>query len=326
MNELVFTGDAHPHLQDVERAYAIEERLASVINGISKRDAKLSWVFRDHTANENDVIVEPDVTIRSNFDLLLGAISALHIGGLGSSRRDNPLGVHRLGAGALLSNADVQRYYESYYPCAMPILARHALWDDLPAAYKKAWKSELKSDAFEKSYRSFLHLDARFVANGALGDFLALLDDYFVGGEHITDLIEALKSPQALAAWLEAESAETQVGEARWQIIEGMSSFYEFALDLDEYLESGLPPLLRGHVWLHFAYWFGKGGERMTDVSEWLAKVTRQVGTELLDTSVSELGACLSRLRDPFLQAGKVFDLSQDILDPWLISSGAREE
>lgn len=71
-----------------------------------------------------------------------------------------------------------------------------------------------------------------------------------------------------------------------------MASFYEFALDLDQYLAALEFPMLRGHVWLHFAYWFGNGGARMEEVALWLQNaVAHAAADESIDGA--ELGEAL---------------------------------
>lgn len=298
-------------LEDVARAYALEDHVQKVCevfepdNGLKPRK-----VFRSHVAEWGDVVVEPDVGYRMEADLLLGSLSALHMAGFEHSSRPFPV---RATIRSLLEEDALRAYYEKHYPYAPPILVRATMRRELPG-YWQAWIDELKNEAFIDSYRRFLHLDARFIADDVIGDFIALLDDYYVGNDHISDLSAALEDPAKLRSWLSQEE--------RWRLIEGMESFFEFAIDLDDFLRDTQLPILRGHAWLHFAYWFGSGGKRMLEVAKMLSLAAKRVEGPESDETAAGLIDALERLRDPNGYPAEVISLAEEPLEPWLKNSG----
>ncbi|HEV2746379.1 MAG TPA: hypothetical protein VGW34_03665 [Allosphingosinicella sp.] len=215
----------------------------------------------------------------------------------------------------MLEQVAVRRYTEKHYPYAPPILVRLSLSSDLPECYCRAWAEELEDPRFEDLYRRFLHLNARFIANDVIGDFIELLDDFYVRGDHLEDLCWALESPQRLKRWLEQ-------GEHRWHLLDGMQSFFNIAEELDVLLRETQLPILRGHIWLHFAYWFGSGGKRMVEVAHWLAEAAKAVEGPESDQSAMDLIAALERLRDPNGYPYAVLQQASEALSTWLSSSG----
>ncbi|WKL39115.1 hypothetical protein Q1M64_06010 (plasmid) [Sinorhizobium meliloti] len=119
-------------------------------------------------------------------------------------------------------------YYERHYPFAPPLLLRAAGDRRLPDTYRSQWQAELEQEGFDAAYRQFLHLNARFISNDVIGYFIELLDDFYVFDTHIDEFRRVLEQPARLGGWLTRPD--------RWQLLEGMASFYEFALDLDQYL------------------------------------------------------------------------------------------
>lgn len=316
VNELLLTENALEVLQDVERAYSVGEHWAKVREVFDPfTDLRPAKVFRSHLAKIGDYVVEPDVAYRAALDLLLGGLSALHIGGLGAVPERSYSETGRVKILFLLSEPAICQYYEEHYPFAPPILVRPTTKSALPNAYREAWTGELTDDRFSSLYRQFLHLDARFIADEVIGDFIALLDDFYVEGEHIEDLGWALEKPKHLKRWLKEDPD-------RWQLLEAMESFFEFALDLDAFLQRAELPVLRGHAWLHFAYWFGSGGKRMLEVATWLADAAIKVQGSESDETAAAVIAALDRLRDPDVYATGVLALVGDELRPWLKSSG----
>jgi hypothetical protein len=313
MSELIVSQAASPLLRDVERAYAIGDKVAALGEVFAGGAVEPFEVFRWHLEKPWDVVSGQDVVWREEMDLLLSALSALHIGGLqaagvpiGKECDDNPVW-------HMLCHPAVTAYYEKHYPLAPPLLVRAAGEGRLPSVYSALWQGELAHDGFVAAYRQFLHLDARFIANNVIGDFIALLDDYIVAETHIELFRRVLEDPERLKKWL-AEPG-------RWELLEGMESFYEFAIDLDAFLAGLSFPILRGHVWLHFAYWFGNGGERMEAVAQWLESAAAKAQDDETGYS-TELGEALTRLRDPMRYPIALIAHTADVLEPWLESSG----
>jgi hypothetical protein len=285
----------HPQdnvLDEVSRSYRIAKRLKDVEKVLDGRAGlKPEKVFRSHLTKDDDIIEQPDITYRVSLDLLLGGLSALHIGGLNATPKDrlNDAVCERIGR--LLEHRAIHAYYVRYYPYAPPILVSRGIAGQLPDRYIRGWQDELDRPGFNGSYRRFLTLDARFIANTVIGDFIELLDDYVVGDVHITDLRWALAKPERLKKWLRKRS--------HLRLVDGMQSFLAFAHDLDAFLSTLAEwPVLRGHVWLHFAYWFGTGGDRMVQVAEWLQDAVAQTHSEYADGSADQLRRALIRLRD----------------------------
>lgn len=150
-----------------------------------------------------------------------------------------------------------------------------------------------------------------------IGYFIELLDGFYVFDTRIDEFRRVLEQPARLGGWLTRPD--------RWQLLEGMASFYEFALDLDQYLAALEFPMLRGHVWLHFAYWFGNGGARMEEVALWLQNaVAHAAEDESIDGA--ELGEALARLRAPQRYPLVLIEQTAEVLGPWLESSGVGEQ
>jgi hypothetical protein len=320
MTELLLTAAAPEFLQDVERAYRVAKRAAKVSGAFDPRmrmDPKK--VFRSHMARKGDYIVEPDVSYRNALDLLLGGLSALHAGGLGAGPERDFSDSGGKAILALLSEPAIRDYYEKHYPFAPPTLVRHCAAGTLASQYCDTWAQELGDERFDGLYRQFLHLDARFIADDVIGDFLALLDDYYVYGEHLEDVSGVLRKPERLKKWLEED-------EDRWRLLEGMESFYEFALDLDAFLQRADLPFLRGHAWLHFAYWFGSGGSRMLQVAGWLAHAAAKVDGNETDETAASVIAALERLRRADTYALPVLLMTDNLLERWLKHSGAAKQ
>ncbi|RVH34283.1 hypothetical protein CN211_16025 [Sinorhizobium meliloti] len=236
---------------------------------------------------------------RAQLDLLLGALSALHIGGLqaeGAEIWRDPEGEF---VWELLCHPAVIAYYERHYPSAPPLLLRAAGDRRLPDPNRSQWQAELEQEGFDAAYRP------------------RLLDDFYVFDTHIDEFSRVLEQPARLEGWLTRPD--------RWQLLEGMASFYEFALDLDQYLAALEFPMLRGHVWLHFAYWFGNGGARMEEVALWLQNaVAHAAADESIDGA--ELGEALARLRAPQRYPLVLIEQTAEVLGPWLESSGVGEQ
>lgn len=316
MNESLFlTAQAVPLLQDVERAYSIKPNAEFVTEVWENSKLDPKQVFRSHEARKDDVVEEPDVSYRVALDLLFGGLSALHTGGLGATENRQHSEPGKSAIRRLLEQNAVRKYTEKHYPYAPPILVRLSISGELPEIYRQAWAKELADERFEASYRRFLHLDARFIANDVIGEFIELLDDFFVRGDHLSDLCWALGSPKRLNRWVNE-------AEHRWQLLEGMESFFQIGHDLDALLRDVDLPVLRGHIWLHFAYWFGSGGKRMVQVAKWLADAARTVEGRESDETAAALIQALERLRDPNDYPAEVLQLGGDRLEPWLRSSG----
>lgn len=313
MTEFCLTSHATDLLRDVERAYAVREKVDNLEPVLRLSKVNPYEVFRSHLLAPNDEITGKDLEWRAELDLLLGALSALHAGGLEARI---PRGQHKpdgLFIWELLCHPAVSAYYEKHYPLAPPLLVRAAGEGSLPDKYRQLWQKELDQKGFVDAYRQFLHLDARFIANDVIGHFIELMDDFYVFDTHISEFRDVLQQPALLRLWLDRPD--------RWQLLEGMASFYEFALDLDRYLATVTFPMLRGHVWLHFAYWFGNGGVRMQEVALWL-----KAGIALAPAqdSVGDIGLAdaLQRLRNPHFYPLALIEQTAGVLGPWLQSTG----
>ncbi|AEH82548.1 hypothetical protein [Sinorhizobium meliloti] len=317
MTEICLTRNATSLLRDVEHAYAVGEKVAGLKPVFSQGAIDPFRVFRSHRVIANDIVEGEDVVWREQLDLLLGALSALHIGGLqaeGAEIWRDPEGQF---VWELLCHPAVIAYYERHYPFAPPLLLRAAGDRRLPDTYRSQWQAELEQEGFDAAYRQFLHLNARFISNDVIGYFIELLDDFYVFDTHIDEFRRVLEQPARLGGWLTRPD--------RWQLLEGMASFYEFALDLDQYLAALEFPMLRGHVWLHFAYWFGNGGARMEEVALWLQNaVAHAAEDESIDGA--ELGEALARLRAPQRYPLVLIEQTAEVLGPWLESSGVGEQ
>lgn len=320
MTGICLTNNATSLLRDVERAHAVGEQIAALkpvfcegMPSLGQDSIDPFTVFRSHKVDRKNKITKQEGRWRVALDLLLGGLSALHIGGLQADDAE----IWRDPDGQLvwqwLRHPAVVAYHEQHYPFAPPLLIRAAGDGRLPDAYRAGWQAELGQDGFAAAYRQFLHLNARFIADDVIGYFIALLDDFRVFGTRIDEFRRALEQPEELKKWLAQDN--------RWELLDGMASFYEFALDLDEYLAALEFPVLRGHVWLHFAYWFGSGGPRMDEVAVWLQDAAAHDATDE-PTDGAELSEALARLRDPHGYPLALIEQTADVLKPWIVSIG----
>lgn len=309
-SHLLLTTEATPELQDVERAYRIKERCDTVLAAFNQPALDPYHVFRSHLATTGDHVSNREASHRAALDLLLGGLSALHMGGLGALSATHVPEAVRLDWASFLEAEPIRAYYEQHYPFAPPLLIRASFRNELPPSYRVQWCRELDQEAFLSSYRQFLHLDAHFVASDVIGDFLELIDDFYVRGDHLEDFSAALKSPSRLVRWLGAK-------DDRWRLIEAMASFFDFAQDLDGFLSELRLPILRGHIWLHYAYWFGVGGARMIDVANWLRESAAHIQEASSNRTAETLLVALKRLADPTCYASELLTLTEDILSPW---------
>lgn len=87
MTEICLTRNATSLLRDVEHAYAVGEKVAGLKPVISQGAIDPFRVFRSHRVIANDIVEGEDVVWREQLDLLLGALSAVHIGGLQARAR-----------------------------------------------------------------------------------------------------------------------------------------------------------------------------------------------------------------------------------------------
>lgn len=310
-----------PLLQEVAGSYRLNSHIASVRRVLSER-SKMDpdEVFRAHWKDETDVVEQPDVGFRVHLDQLLGAISALHIGGFGSTATEDPSKSEMRELLSVLEHSAVKRYYLEFYPYAPPVLAVLSWLGKVPDSYSRRRRQEQSENDWEAHYRSFLHLDAKFTARSKMSDFLDLIDDYEVNGIWLEDLCEAFSSPRRLERFARRRT--------NLNMLEGLDAFLMFSRELDSYLASldGLP-ILRGHVWLHFAYWYGNGGEHMRDVVGWVWDAVLEASREAKQTDrISEIASesrdCIQRLSDPLLYPEKLFRLVDGALAEWAGEAG----
>jgi hypothetical protein len=160
MTEICLTRNATSLLRDVEHAYAVGEKVAGLKPVFSQGAIDPFRVFRSHRVIANDIVEGEDVVWREQLDLLLGALSALHIGGLqaeGAEIWRDPEGQF---VWELLCHPAVIAYYERHYPFAPPLLLRAAGDRRLPDTYRSQWQAELEQEGFDAAYRQFLHLNS----------------------------------------------------------------------------------------------------------------------------------------------------------------------
>lgn len=295
---------------DVALRYKLPERLRSVEYALHESGLPPHQVFASHRGNP---IRWPLTKYRAQLDEFFGGFSALHLGCLDSAETLGSIGLDPKRVLSILSQPDIRRYYADYYPYAPPFLVSASLTTGLPEPYLEASAGECADERWQCEYQRFLCLDARFVADGPLGDFLSLLDDYLVHGFSRADLRQALAEPRLLKEWLEDDD--------RRALVEGMQDFFEFSEDLHLHLSSLDDfPLHRGLIWLHFAYWYGNGGERMRRVAAWVKDAlnlmpAEQSGDEA--AAASRLEDVMSDLTDPNRFADFAIKSAGDCLGEW---------
>lgn len=304
--------------------YALQRRLRAAMQ-MMKRPG-LSRLLRSHLDRP---IKASEIAHRDNLDELLAGLSVLYIAGLGGADALAALDLDPDDISDLLGDDDVRRYYEAYYPTALPVLLRANFSTEF--FYEGVLYAERERAEWPAIFRRFMLLDAVFNANGSLDLFLALLDDYRVRGMGFNDLRIALADEHAMRRWISRPY--------RRSVLEGMEDFLLFSEDLNAFLESlDEFPILRGAIWLHYSYWYGTGGERMQDMVEWLLKALEHVTAfdmlktldhaAVFDEEVSDLSQrqnlrrAIECLTDPLKYPNKILSLVEPELQRWLLHSG----
>ena len=227
----LFRGDTHK---------LIAERFASYT------PEQLTRLLRHHYP---DGVNDPaEIAFRRSMDEWLGEVSLLYLAWLSGYCSDP----QNTGQGAtilaILDNAALKHYYETYYPIALPWLFRLHLSETI------SFKAEAAPGAFEY----FANLYERFRNDPDLDVFLSFLDGFSYGGSmtriDIDTVIQSFENPDRIVeAFSRTGSQTTKLDRG----IIGFLRFATFSTSLYDLLERCKDfPILQSAFWFFYAFWY----------------------------------------------------------------------
>lgn len=257
-----------------------------------------------------------EIKERDNLDELLACLSVLHVSGFDTRDTLKSLDVEVEDLLDLLEHPDVARYFEAYYPFAPPILVRASYSDREAVEYVERLAHERQQAGWSAAFQQFLALDAVFNATGPLEDFLGVMDDYTIHDFDLADIRKALHSRPQMRRFLSHKMGR--------RLTEGLQDFYDFSEDLDSFLASCADyPMFRGLVWLNYGYWYGAGGDRMSEVVRWIFDALTKHPDPVADPSRMEhFRSIIERLTDLRGYPNEVLKACAPQLERWLYHVG----
>lgn len=238
------------NLRYLQRHYLVarngSKAAVRIDRAVTPKSAKaLAWLLRHH--DEED-IEDEETWKRDEVDNLLEYYSLLEVASL-LQVIPNPLPADvRKAAARHLNHPAIQRYLR-HYPLLLPqlCLLRTANLFTKTVTHKKA----------PALFWQFLELEAR-LDNEYCETFLWFIDGGCRGDDDdcydIDDTVALLKSPRP---YFRALAVPPDQMSDLHKSLHGMRIFFQFCIDLDQFLaEPSLPPLVRFEAWNFFAYWF----------------------------------------------------------------------
>lgn len=189
----------------------------------------------------------------------------------------------------ILGHPAVERYMTVFYPMAYGTLARADLEGHLPQRFRSKDQIERSSVGWGNNLERFLTLNAQFLSDDALLEFLFLLDDHVVADTHIAELQRSFANADEMARWLDRPG--------RHALLDGLARMLDFCESLHGLLgDSANFPILQGRIWLHYSYWLGNGGARVRQTTQWLVKALSEI-----DRPEDETRSAIMALESTFL-------------------------
>lgn len=293
--------------QKIAHRYDLKRRMRRVRRMIEDKPTRK--LLRSHL---DRTIEWEEIKERDNLDELLACLSVLHISGFDTRESLEGLGVAVDDLLDLLEHPDVARYFEAYYPFAPPVLLRASYVDRDTLDYVERLAHERQKAGWVASFQQFLALDAVFNAPGPLKDFLGVLDDYTIDDFDLADIRKALRSRQQMRRFLGHRMGR--------RLVEGLQDFYDFSEDLDAFLASCTDyPLFRGLVWLNYGYWYGAGGDQMSEVVRWIFDALVKLPDPDADPGrIEHFRSIIERLTDLRAYPNEVLTLCAPQLERWI--------
>jgi hypothetical protein len=209
----------------------------------------LDTVLRDH--RKRGITERSELGIRHGMDELLDFYSLLELACVVRYVPDELPGDLRESARGQLSIPQVRRYYESHYPLPLATQFRRRL-----AGEERVSIAAEQDAAYE--FMHFLDLVESLAWDENAKLFLGFLDDFWIGGVSLRDVVaeldDVLARPDRIVAQLSIEPEDMKPvqqgvhGFRRFMLFCG--DFHTFLLSLDE-----MPEFQRG-AWQYQAYWF----------------------------------------------------------------------
>lgn len=240
------------------------DRLLPTITGPLEGALELYRLHCDRGISSNESL------FRTSLDQLIELCSLVSIisGNLRSALKSR--GVPSEKILTILGHPAVERYMTVFYPMANGTVARADLEGRLPQRFRSRDQTERSSVDWGNNLERFLTLNAQLLSDDALLEFLFLLDDHVVAGTHITELQRAFANAEEMARWLDRPG--------RHALLDGLARMLDFCESLHGLLgDIANFPILQGRIWLHYSYWLGNGGARVSQTTQWLVKALSEI-------------------------------------------------
>jgi hypothetical protein len=177
-------------------------------------------------------------------------------------------------ATADLTDPSVRRYYEDFYPLALPVLLRRRLQGPGVTV-------ESQTGVGYSPFMQFLDVNAIVLGDEQVKTFLMFLDSFHFGGVSLSDLCEVMAEPASFFRHMAVEPADQ---EAIQHGLHGFLKFLTFCRELDMLIVRAADhPAFQSAAWLHYGYW--------------LDGLRSQVGA-FTDTAITHLAEWQVRLDD----------------------------
>jgi hypothetical protein len=242
------------HSHGVPEAAAVLEGTAV---GAARYTEGLPRLLRDY--REEAITSRREVMLRDAFDYLLAFYGLMEIASLIGFVPDPLPDEFRERALAHLSEPSVRRYYEEFYPVALPAQFRRRLEGE----------QELREAATQETaalFTQFLELNRIVEDDEDVDTFLWFLDSGLTGGYSIRDTVATLRDPRSFG---EAVHVEPEGQGPLHSSLHGFLKFVNFCRDFESLLrESADYPLLQSAMWEHHAYWFRQLSQDLDTVLE----------------------------------------------------------
>jgi hypothetical protein len=277
---------------------------------------------------------EEELEYRGALDEVLGLVSAVEVIAIAAGELPDLPHNLALALQATLEDAEVQQYYEVYYPIALPTLFREQL-DALKQGISQdpslmalaridTGNRNGLDDAGLACLISFFELDSRLTRGIALPFFLDLMDDYVMDGVSMDDVLDIVEDPDRYEAVALMPTSKGTKFEKRG--VQGLEDFLSFSADLKRLLSRLQErPMLRAAIWLHYCYWFGNGSntvrraahELRKRLKNWSQRAQSEEEVGIIDRETEAITETLIDLTDWKKYAGPLVEAAAPRLRHW---------
>lgn len=237
------------NLRDLTRRYRDATGAAEALPLLASRsDAELDHLLRDHR-------VEPirgalEVQRRDAVDELLTFYGRIEIASLVGFVPDPlPDDVRQLAA-AHLSRPAVQRYFTDFYPLKLPgLLLRRLAGTPVRRDFARREGNAL--------FAEFLDTVSLIEGDPEVDRFLWFVDDGWIGGSSLADVLSALNDRERFIAALVDPDEDRRAPAPVTEGVRGLREYLLFCSSFDALLQRAAAyPVLQAALWHDQAYWF----------------------------------------------------------------------